>query len=267
MIASNKLLKFLIQSNLVISVSGGVLTFGIAQHFLLNHAVLYGLLVCLLIFSVYTLQRIADKTGFHDVFHEKHNSVAIGLSFIAIFTAIFIGISLFNYSNRIILLTLFFALLCYWYTIPLFGKKLREVPGIKILVTALTWTFACAIFPLLNEKIEFEYIVQFSALIFTYMIAIILPFDIRDVATDDMRQSTIPQLIGIPSTKIIGVLLMVFFIIANVYCKLISPNNWLFFAATISQIILLVLASENRKYYYFGLIDFLIVLLGISYCF
>lgn len=261
----NSLLKFLVQSNLVVSISGGFLTFGIAKHFSINHSIQYGLLVFLLIFAVYTLQRIADKSGFHDVFLEKHDFSSIIVSVIALILALILGISLFNFSFLLVTLSLVFAFLCYWYTMPVLGKKLREVPGIKIVVIAFTWTYACVFFPALNEGVELNKLLILSCLIFIYITATILPFDIRDVATDKMKHGTIPQLIGVIPTKIIGILLLLIFVLGNLFYEVVKLENWVFFVATISQIILILFVSQKRNYLYFGLVDALIVLLGVSY--
>lgn len=266
----NGITYFLFHSNLVISCSGGFLTYGIARHFSIEHSSIYAFLVALLIFSVYTLQRIADKSGFPDSGQSvwgSSNLFPVTLSILSLISAVIIGIMIFRSGIILIVLTLFFSFLCYWYTIPFFGKKLREIPGIKIIATAATWSYSCAFFPLVNGGISLEQACLFSSLLLLYFAAIILPFDMRDVHTDHLNQSTIPQMIGIPATKLFGTFLLAAFLAGNLFYGIISPDNWIFFTAVLLQLLLLLLTSEKKNYLYFGWIDVLIFTLGISYLF
>lgn len=268
MLFSKKITWFLIHSNLIVSISGGILVYGITRLFALQHNWIYALLITLLIFSVYTLQRIVDESGFspsEPSVWNKNKSIATGLSILSLLSAIIIGIIIFNSSLLLVVLTLFFAFLCYWYTVPFFGGKLREIPGVKIIVTAFTWVYACAFFPLVNEGISLEQAGLFSLLLTLYLIAIILPFDIRDIHTDYFSQSTIPQNIGVSLTKLLGTFLLTVFLTGNFIFDFISPGNWLFTMAVALQIVLLLLSSEKRNFLYFGLIDCSIIVLGCSY--
>lgn len=265
-----RLAYFLNSSNLIISISGGVLTYGVVHHFNLEHAAIYALLVAFLIFSVYTLQRIVDEAGFLPSERAvwKHNKpIAFGLAVVLSVFAIVLGIKLFNGNLVLIFPTLFFCFLCFWYTVPFFGKKLREIPGVKIIVTAVTWAYACVFFPLVNEGMPIEQTVILSTLFAAYFVAIILPFDIRDVHIDHFNQSTVPQVIGVPLTKLFGAFLLLVFLIGNYSLGFILLQNCLFGIAVLVQLILLLLTTERRSLLYFGLIDGVITLLGLAYFF
>lgn len=261
-----KIARFLVKSNLIVSLSGGFLTYGIARHFSLQHDIRYVLIVFLLIFSVYTLQRIMDdvESPIQPIF-KKDDLIVVLLSIGALIVAISIGIPIFNQNNYLLVSTLFFAFLCYWYTVPFFGRKLREIPGIKIIATASTWGYACAFFPLLNSGIDLYHAGLFSLLLLLYLVAIILPFDIRDVHTDYLSQSTIPQIIGIVPTKLVGIFLLLLFYFGTVFYGFRSYNNVLFILAVVSQMAMLLFTSEKRNIVYFGVIDALMTVLGFSY--
>ncbi len=265
----NKIAYFLINSNLIISISGGVLTYGITHHFNIDNNSIYALIVTLLTFAVYTLQRIVDKTGFsipdNEISWKVNPLVTILLSITSLIIAIILGLSIFNNSTFLLVLTLLFGFICSWYTLPFLGKKLREVSGIKIIVTALTWCYACAFFPLINEGVSFNNSLDFSLILMCYFIAIILPFDIRDIQIDQLSQGTIPQVIGVTATKIGGVMLLVYFTFWHLNNGVVLFENWLFYMAISSQILLLVFVNRNTNLLYFGTIDLLITLLGISY--
>lgn len=267
---AQRIAYFLIHSNLIISLSGGVLTYGITRHFAVEHNLKYSIIVSLLIFSVYTLQRIVDKSGFtnpKDFLVEKNQKKSFIVSLSSLIFAIILGLSVFNNNPVLIAYTLFFSVICYWYTIPIFGKKLREIPGVKIIVTAITWSYACAFFPLINEGISFGQTGLFSLVLFIYLVAVILPFDIRDVHTDDLKQSTVPQIIGVVPTKLFGAMLLVVFSEASIFYGFATKENWVFHTAVIVQLFFLVFVSERRTIFYFILIDISISLLGVSYFF
>lgn len=259
---------FLVASNLVVSFSGGFLTLGIARHFSLENSTVYACILFLLIFAVYTLQRIIDQSGFsasEPSVWGNINAIPIVLSLTAILGASILGISIFHFSIPLVLFSLFFSFVCYWYTAPFFGHKLREIPGIKIIVTALTWSYACVAFPLLNEGVSLGETLLFSLLLFCYMVAIILPFDIRDVHIDDSHQSTVPQRIDVPLTKVLGAVLLIGFTAGSIACGFVTPDNWLFYGAVAIQLVFLLLTSEKKNYFFFGCIDLSMVLLGWSY--
>lgn len=264
-----KIGSFLFASNLIVAFAGGALTYGIVKRFVLEHAIIYALINFCLIFSVYTLQRIIDHAGFTNEEitvwgHSKRTPVL--LSSVLIVLAIGLAIPIFSVTIHQISLILLFSLICLWYTMPLFGKKLREIPGIKIVVIALTWGYACAYFPLKNEGgVSSDELLEFSLLLLVYLIAVILPFDIRDVHVDDHHQSTLPQLIGIRLTKVMGVVLLITFAIVSIDARFVHARNYLFYAAILLQIVLLVFTNERRRFGYFLLVDFGISLLGFSY--
>lgn len=266
----NRIAYLLIHSNLIISLSGGVLTYGITRHFEIDHNLKYSFVVSLLIFSVYTLQRIADISGFTNpekFLVEKNQKKPLITSSISLILAIILGLSIFNNNPVLIAYTLFFSVICYWYTVPIFGKKLREIPGVKILVIAITWSYACAFFPLINEGIPFEQAGLFSLVLCVYLIAIILPFDIRDVHTDDLNQSTVPQIIGVTPTKLFGTMLLIVFSEISISCGFVTKDNLIFHSAVIIQLFFLTFTSEKKTIIYFTLIDVSISILGLSYLF
>ncbi|MBC9812457.1 hypothetical protein H9Y05_08225 [Crocinitomicaceae bacterium CZZ-1] len=259
---------FLVASNLVVSFSGGFLAFGIARHFSLEHPLRYASILFLLIFAVYTLQRIVDQSGFsasEPSVWGNATAIPVVFSLVALLGAFILGISVFHFSPSLVFLSVFFSFLCYWYTVPFFGQKLREIPGIKIVVTAMTWSYGCVVFPLINEGIPLQETLLFSLLFFLYLTAIILPFDIRDVHIDDVHHSTVPQRIDIPLTKLLGTVLLIGFTAGNIGYRFIAVDNWIFHIAVALQLLFLLFTSEKRGYFFFGCIDLLMMLLGWSY--
>lgn len=263
-----KIVYFLDSSNLNISFSGAVLTYGIVSHFLMEHALEYALIVFFLTFSIYNLQRLVDKRGFalsEPPLWGKYIYLPLILSITSLLIAFTIGLKLFYFSWWLLLLSVTFAFISMWYTTPIFGLKLREIPGFKIVITALTWGYASAFFPLVNEGLFIGTSGLFMLLIYNYFVAIIIPFDIRDMPIDNLKNSTLPQLLGVEYSKLVGIAFLLIFIIGNLYLGFMEPDNLLFYLAVLVQLLFLVFANQKRPFYYFTLIDFSIVLLGISY--
>jgi hypothetical protein len=84
------------------------------------------------------------------------------------------------------------------YSFPLFkGFGLRNIPGVKILLVAGTWTLITAWLPL-------KLAVQLDASVYTYLLVdrflfiflLCIPFDVRDLSFDNPRMKTLPQLMG-----------------------------------------------------------------------
>lgn len=95
----------------------------------------------------------------------------------------------------------------------LFKRGIRDLPAIKIFAIAATWIYATAVFPLLNNPALFQEEIGLISLFgvnqFIFIVALTIPFDIRDLKFDDANQKTIPQLIGITRSLSLSVILLV----------------------------------------------------------
>ncbi|MCL6264891.1 hypothetical protein [Flagellimonas myxillae] len=101
------------------------------------------------------------------------------------------------------------------YAIPLLPKSgnLRSLGGMKIFIVALVWAGFSVILPALDAGMEFSW--DIGILLtqrFLLVVALILPFEIRDLKWDSKDLRTLPQILGIQKTKKLGLgLLVVFF--------------------------------------------------------
>ncbi|WP_139958120.1 UbiA prenyltransferase family protein [Flavicella sediminum] len=103
-----------------------------------------------------------------------------------------------------------FGIITFLYMLPLLkiGKNkmsLRNIPGVKIFSIAFSWAGLGSLLPLYYaayaiDTIEIFYF--FQILLFVFVLT--LPFDIRDIAFDQSSLRTIPQVIGLFKTKIVG---------------------------------------------------------------
>ena len=100
------------------------------------------------------------------------------------------------------------AIISVAYVIPFYKSqsgwlRLRDVPSIKIFLIALTWAFVTEGLPsiLATNKIDFLPLLER----FLFILAITIPFDIRDLHFDHMRLKTIPQMLGVNKAKWLGI--------------------------------------------------------------
>ncbi|HBK83062.1 MAG TPA: hypothetical protein DDZ41_05615 [Flavobacterium sp.] len=149
----------------------------------------------------------------------------------------------------------FFALLVIiLYTLPVFPKKqnIRNFSTIKIFFVSFAWAVVTFIMPVVNSELEFM-APQFLKFLQRFLLTLILLliFEIIDLKQDDKKLKTIPQLLGVESTKKVSYILILAFIIL----EFINP-----FSNQRQQIILLIIAlllllftffvHSNRSRYY-----------------
>jgi len=157
------------------------------------------------------------------------------------------------------------SIISFFYVIRIRGKNMRELPFIKIHLISFTWVVVLILFPMLNEEIDTA-VIDFSIAHYAYVLAVTIPFDIRDLKYDLPSQKTIPHFFGIFGAKAIGVILLLFF---DGYMISILDDlmfNTLFHSAVVIQVVLVIFMNEKRSdAYCAGLIDGSIALLGLSY--
>jgi hypothetical protein len=141
-----------------------------------------------------------------------HASLARNLKLIQIFSLLcFLALLYFAFQQefKILLVSAIFGVFTLLYAIPLGRNRqnLRNIGGIKIFIIAVVWAGVVVILPLINEvsfqEISFSFFQRFF-----FVIAITLPFEIRDLKYDSGNLNTIPQQIGIANTKKIGYILL-----------------------------------------------------------
>ena len=264
-------MQHIVYSNLLISLGCGFLSFGFCHITALPHEEYYGIFALLGTFIVYNFQRlvkhhkIANKSP-HLQWVGKHYK---GLIFSLILAAIGFIYSLFqviNWNTETFVLSGIVGAICFFYIIPINHKNLRELPFLKIHLISIVWIFIVALFPLINEQNNQLHYWLFGASHYLYILAICIPFDIRDLVHDKAEQKTIPQLIGIQSAKAIGVLCLIAFVVFSFYFMPMLAESKLFLIAVLVQVFLVYFTTKTRDDLYFGgAIDGAILLLAFSY--
>lgn len=254
-----KIVDFYIYSNIHVALAG----FSLTKITLLNFAIDDNLTPLFVAFSIvvsYNFIRFYEIKNnrliwFKDWFfiNIKGILLLIFLSILGLATILFF--TEFNLKSVLILFP--FAFMTFFYAIPLFktGKlevSFRNFPMIKIFSIAIAWAGISVFFPLYEADYQITsavYLEFFQRILI--LLAITIPFDIRDVNADSKSLKTLPQTLGINNSKVLGTLLLFGFLLME-----IIKENFTYFGFLILLIISLITAlflwfsSPNRTRYY-----------------
>ncbi len=190
-----------------------------------------------------------------------------GLGYISFFTE-------FNLKSILILFP--FAFMTFFYAVPLFkiGKlevSFRNFPMIKIFSIAIAWAGISVFFPLEEVNYQFTsavYLEFFQRILF--LLAITIPFDIRDVEADSKSLKTLPQTLGITNSKILGTLCLIGFLLLETFKENFTYAG-LLIVLIVSMITALFLwftsSKQSRFYTGFWVESVPIIWLGLLVCF
>ena len=150
--------------------------------------------------------------------------------------------------------SLIFFGLTFLYTVPIFTtkKNMRNWSGIKIYIVAFCWAGVTTLLPIMNFGIELyqDILIKFWQR-FLLVIVLILIFEIIDLKDDDPKLFTVPQRIGVQSTKWLGFLLLIPFYFLEFFKTSVDSIQ-----LVVNVILVLVtagflyFANENRNRYY-----------------
>ena len=191
----------------------------------------------------------------------------LGLGYILFFTD-------FNLKSLVILFP--FAFMTFFYAVPLFkiGKieiSFRNFPVIKIFSIAIAWAGISVFFPLDEGSYHFTsavYLEFFQRILF--LLVITIPFDIRDVEADSKELKTLPQILGIANSKVLGTLLLFGFVLFEIFKENFTYAGLLtvLIVSFISGLFLWFSSTERSRYYTsFWVESIPIIWLGLLVCF
>lgn len=132
------------------------------------------------------------------------------------------------------------------------GKNLRNLKGIKIYIVALCWVLITLFLPLFQSEFQINTDVWVKSVQrFLLVIILILIFEIIDLKEDEPSLKTLPQIIGVIKTKILGILLLIVFfglefLLSNYRISQLFINGIL----ALTTILFTLFATENKSKYY-----------------
>ena len=204
----------------------------------------------------------ATITGYNFIKYSQlaklhHLSLTESLKIIQIFSlGCFCAMLYFlNTLNGYVLLACFvLGFITVLYALPVFSRKrtLRSLLGVKIYAIAVVWAGVVVTLPVLQATHEVgwdEMIMSIQR--FLFVVAITLPFDIRDLGYDDVSIGTLPAQLGVKKTKMLGVLILVFFVLLEGLKDKITIEIALStIVIAMFCVILLLYSTEKQSKYY-----------------
>ncbi len=160
---------------------------------------------------------------------------------------------LFKLKFNDFLILIPFVLATLFYIIPFSkGKKnLRSVASLKLFLISFSWAGITVLLPLIHNEIRFS---SNTWLLFSQrfllIVALTIPFDLRDINSDSPEIKTLPQSIGIRNSKILGILSLILFFILEIFRDPIKNELLSTLMIAIISLLFLVFARSDQKRYY-----------------
>ena len=203
----------------------------------------------------YNFIRLYRKSAIKSWFSNWIEENSIKIILLSVFSMVMMCYLAFQLETKAILSLAPFVIMTLFYVIPM-GRvfasnvSLRTVAGIKIFIIAFCWAGVTVIFPLLNydSAISFDMLLIFVQR-FLFVIAITIPFDLRDLSHDGDDLKTLPQLIGISKSKKLGLLLLMLFLGLEFFISDVNQLRVTFIIAFISLLFLIRSNTNQNKYY------------------
>ncbi len=167
----------------------------------------------------------------------------------------FFGLSFLLFKLRLesifVLIPFFFATL--FYAVPIYPtrKNLRSIATLKLFLIAFSWAGVTVLFPMIQNEVYFSMEVWILFLQrFLIILAITIPFDLRDLNYDKFDLKTLPQLIGIKKSKYIGIFAIILFFAFSFMYQNQTGKISINLIISVIAIVALYFSSENQSKYY-----------------
>lgn len=269
-----KLVRWLIYSNILISLSAGVIGWGMS-HFLGSSdahwfaITLFG--ATLFSYNLHRYLRFSDFKASKSMRHQWINnskSTILALSIAGGLLA-FSVYSFFLWDWFSLGILSMSAIITSLYAYRFSGKKsLRELPYIKIYLIVLTWSTVTLLWPMIHTGASPQSQAPVIAIHVCYLFSITIPFDIRDLPYDLPKQRTIPQIIGVQRSKYLA---LVALFISTGLIGYFYPNQltlpFLYVTVIGNSYFILSASIEKKEMFYSGWIDGWMIWYGLLWFF
>jgi hypothetical protein len=126
------------------------------------------------------------------------------------------------------------------------------VSFLKLFLIVISWTGVTVLLPIINYSILLqnnEVIIIIQR--FLFLVVIALPFDIRDLKFDNKNLKTLPQVLGVQKSKVLGLLFLMLFLGLEFFkspVSIIQFRTHLIIA--ILSLVFLFRSTPNQNKYY-----------------
>ena len=206
----------------------------------------------LLSYNFIRLYKLSDIQHWMNQFVRKHRKALIFLMSVSLVSCFYL---LFQLQLKAILVLIPFTFFTFFYVLPInFNRNtpvtLRAISFIKLFLIAFSWAGVTVLFPLTNhhKSIGLDELLIFAQR-FLFVVAITLPFDIRDIDFDDATLKTIPQVLGVNYAKRFGILCLMLFVGMGFFRSTTEGFREHLIIAVLVLIFLMRASKDQNKYY------------------
>lgn len=178
-------------------------------------------------------------------------------------------------KKEVLLAFLPLGIITVFYSVPVSRNRrhllrLREIPYLKIVLIAAVWSSSTVLLPVIqaHEKFNSAQVILLLVERFFFLIAITIPFDIRDMEAD--RHSglkTLPMLLGNKNVRILSYLSLILFFLISVLHYSLANQRYIIVAIGISAITTYLFIDlkifRKMNLYYYGILDGTMLLQGL----
>tara|TARA_B110000902_G_scaffold75433_1_gene89446 strand:- start:11941 stop:12732 length:792 start_codon:yes stop_codon:yes gene_type:complete len=256
-----RIIEFIVFSNVWISLGAVGITL---VTFFYAKLELNWLLLILVFFSTlfgYNLQNVPQREIHNHrsnqiMWCQSNNKLIKGLIFTSFLISAFLALYIMNLY--LILFSVPFLGLVFFYRNTFSSKlQIRNIPFLKILIISICWCWTCCVLPQIVSSVCFNW--DIALIVFIYVFAITIPFDIRDINIDEKNFYTIPQFTGPRIAFFISQLSILFLFFYSLYLA----NYPLCFFMIITNLVLIPSFKIRTEYYYLFVLDGLLVIFPI----
>lgn len=154
------------------------------------------------------------------------------------------------------------------YVLPVWnGKRMRDFNFLKIFLIAIVWTVIVVLIPAIIHGQLTLHTKYLAGAIFFYMLAITIPFDIRDLAIDtSMGVKTLPAQLGSTKMALLSSVLLSLssaLIILSAYHRAMGASVMTAVILMLLGLIIYTYRNAKNDYYYTGILDGTMLVMGI----
>ena len=253
--ALKRLLDFYIFSNIHVALA----VFCLVKITLLSYDIGSNLIPLFCFFSTiatYNLIRIFRIDEVQPWFFEFIKNNTFILILLTVSCALFAFLLIFRFRYQTIFWFLPFGIVTLFYVNP-FGIKnqklsLRYIAFVKLFIIAICWAGVTVIIPLIQHRISigFDAIIMFVQR-FLFVVALTIPFDIRDLSYDKEELKTLPQAIGIAKSKWLGLVFLILFLGLEFFkAPFYSEQLSIHFSIGVLTLLFLMKSTKDQSKYY-----------------
>jgi len=183
----------------------------------------------------------------------------------------------FSIPQRDMITLIILAAVASLYNFPFFFKgksvfRIRDISYLKSFLIALVWAGVTGLLPAIDSGVSMSIPAIIVIVIerFLLILALMLPFDLRDVAEDKrFGIQTLAQKLGWKRAKQLSIyLLLMSYLIAFIRDFILHPSGleWpaILLSAFVAMVIIVNMKEDRNDYYFFGLVDGIIVFQALA---